>query len=244
MEVWGVFQRRFGILEPQPSSVSGVVSLWNRARFDGVCLEARGVVSSIASFVEQLGLANKLSKRLFRGDHEDPWARLGKRPPQFCVKLNTDGSVTQNRAYGGRLLRDSDGRLLFAFHKEFEDTDVLGAESLALLHGLRLCTGLVTGSLLVEVDSESLVHLLQAGGVSKWPLCNTLRNISGLLVSLSASISHVVREANSAADNLAGLRLASELYCTSHTQLLGQIRASIGLDSREFPFPRCRSVRG
>ena len=80
--------------------------------------------------------------------------------------------------------------------------------------------------------------------MSKWPLCNTLRNISGLLVSLSASISHVVREVNSAADNLTGLRLASELFCTSHTQLSGQIRASIGLDSREFSFPRCRSVRG
>ncbi|XP_027071842.1 uncharacterized protein [Coffea arabica] len=206
-EVWGIFQRRFGILEPQPFLVSGVFSLWfgsspaimrghirtiipilifwfiwksrNRARFDGICLEACGVVSSIASFVEQLGLANKLSKRLFRGDYEDPWAQLGvclarhievtvvswKRPPQFYVKLNTDGSVTQNRAYRGGLLRDSDGRLLFAFHKEFGDIDVLGTESLALLHGLRLCTGLVTGSLLVEVESKSLVRLLQAGGV-------------------------------------------------------------------------------
>ncbi|XP_027150239.1 uncharacterized protein LOC113750471 [Coffea eugenioides] len=165
-----------------------------------------------------------------------------KRPPRSSIKLNTDASVVLDQAYGGGLLRDSDGCLIFAFHKELGKLVVLEAKGLALLHGLRFCAGVVTGPLLVEVDSESLVRMLHSSGVAKWPLCTTLRRIRSLLDSLSASISHVVREANSAADKLAGLR--SELYCTLYSQLPRSVRTAVLLDSREFPFPRCRSVGG
>ena len=85
--------------------------------------------------------------------------------------------------------------------------------------------------------------MLNAGGVSKWPLCNTLRSIKTLLNALSASISHVVREANSSADKLVGLRLPSKLYYTSYPQLLGIVRASKTLDSREVFYLRWRFVR-
>nr|XP_027086420.1 uncharacterized protein LOC113708150 [Coffea arabica] len=277
--VWEFFQRRFGILEAQPSSLAARVLLWfssaspssrghirtivpvlilwflwktrNRA-----CFEAGGVVAMIEDFVEQLGVAKMLSRCHFRGDYEDKWARLGtletrrsevvvvswKRPPRFSVKLNTDASVVLDQAYGGGLLWDSDGCVIFAFHKELGKLDVLEAEGLALLHGLRYCEGVVSDPLLVEVDSESLVRMLHSNGVAKWPLCNTLRRIRSLLDTLSASLSHVVREANSAADKLAGLR--SELYCTAYSQLPRSVRTAVLLDSREFPFPRCRSVGG
>ncbi|XP_071902212.1 uncharacterized protein [Coffea arabica] len=184
------------------------------------------------------------------------WARLGvqvtrrtevvvvswKRPPRSSVKLNTDASVVLDQAYGGGLLRDSNGRVIFTFHKELGKMDVLESEGLALLHGLRLCAGVVTGPLLVEVDSESLVRMLHSSGVAKWPLYTMLRRIRSLLDSLSASISHVVREANAAADKLAGLR--SALYCTSYSQLPRSVRTAVLLNSREFPFPRCRSIEG
>ena len=112
--------------------------------------------------------------------------------------------------------------------------DVLLAESSSLLHGLQLCKELVMEPLLVEVDSKSLVGLINAGATSRWPLCNTLRQIRELLSSFSASVTHVFREANSSADKLAGLRLSSELFCTSFQQLPNLVRASIVLDSREF----------
>ena len=75
-----------------------------------------------------------------------------KRPPSNYVKLNTNANVSQNRAYGDGLLRNSEGCLIFAFYKEFGEMDVLREESLSLLHGLRLCKEITKGSLLVEVD--------------------------------------------------------------------------------------------
>ena len=156
------------------------------------------------------------------------------RPPLHHVKLNTDASVAHKRAYGGGLLRDSDGHLIFAYYKEFGELDVLLAESASLLHGFQLCRDLATGPLLVEVDSKSLVDLLNTGATSRWPLCNTLRRIRALLSSLSATVSHIFREANASADALAGLRMSSELFCTSLPQLQHFVRATICLDSREF----------
>ena len=40
-------------------------------------------------------------------------------------KLSTDASVVNGRASGGRVMWDSDGRLTFAFYKEFGDVGVL-----------------------------------------------------------------------------------------------------------------------
>ena len=60
-------------------------------------------------------------------------------PAHSFVKLNTDSNVLQGHAYGGGLLRDHEGRLIFAYYKEFGEADVLMAESLSLLYGLRIC---------------------------------------------------------------------------------------------------------
>ena len=46
-----------------------------------------------------------------------------------------------------------EGRLIFAFYKEFGEVDVLIAESLSLLHGLQLCRNAQVQCLLVEVNS-------------------------------------------------------------------------------------------
>ena len=35
---------------------------------------------------------------------------------------------------------NTEGKLIFAFYKEFGEVDVLTTESLALLHGLQLCS--------------------------------------------------------------------------------------------------------
>nr|XP_027096084.1 uncharacterized protein LOC113715980 [Coffea arabica] len=234
-------------------TVVPIVILWflwkarNKALFEGEIFEARRVVSAVDEFVKQLGATARLSAAHFRGDMGDPWigrctrpvkrktaqAVSWSRPPWQHVKLNTDASVSNKRAYGGGLLRDSDGQLIFAYYKEFGELDVLLAESTSLLHGLQLCSDLAPGPLLVEVDSKSLVDLLNAGATSNWPLCNTLRRIRALLSSLSAAVSHIFREANASADALAGLRMPSELFCTSLPQLPRGVRARVCLDSRE-----------
>ncbi|XP_027102972.1 uncharacterized protein [Coffea arabica] len=158
-------------------TVVPLVILWflwkarNKALFEGEIFEAHRVVSLVDGFVKQLGAAKKLLACYFRGDIRDPRVGLStrpvkrktaqavswKRPPMHHVKLNMDASVSHKRAYRGGLLRDSDGRLIFAYYKEFGELDVLMAESSSLLHGLQLCRDLARGPLLVEIDFKSLV---------------------------------------------------------------------------------------
>nr|XP_027124110.1 uncharacterized protein LOC113740785 [Coffea arabica] len=208
--VWAFFRGRFGILRPnsQPKI---------RPVLRGLRWDPQGIISAVGSAVEQLGRAKVLSMAHFKGDSGDPWAHLATwrsqvmrhlviswlPSPEGVVKLNTDASVTRGRVSGGGLLRDHEGRLIFAFYKEFGEVDVLTAESSALLQGLLFCTGVRIQQLLVEVDSAGLVHLLDSGALAKWPLCRLIRQIRALLQSFNTTAKHIFREANSAADKLA-----------------------------------------
>ncbi|XP_027174456.1 uncharacterized protein LOC113774088 [Coffea eugenioides] len=146
-------------------------SLWklrNHARFENLAFSAQQVIVMVNVFVDQLGAARILNATHFRGDGNNPWAAwVGRqarrvecrtvswqRPSPHYYKLNTDASVYQGRASGGGLLRNMDGNLVFAFYKEFGESDVLMAESLSLMHDLLLCSERQAQNLLVEVDSE------------------------------------------------------------------------------------------
>lgn len=208
--------------------------------------------------MEQLRKAKVFSEYSFKCDCCDSWARFVQRPQRVVrgipvawrrpacpfVKLNTNVSVTQGRAYGGGLLRDHEGHLIFAFYKELGEIDVLLAKSLSLLHGLQLCKDKRVDNLLVEVDSENLVRLIADKSVSKWPFCNVLRGICTLLRGFSSSITHIFRKANSSVDKLAEMQSASDLFCTSLQELPGVRRATIRLDSLEYSFLCMQVARG
>ena len=138
-----------------------------------------------------------------------------RRPANPFVKLNTDASVLQGRAYGGGLLRDHKGRLIFVYYKEFGEANVVLVERFLLLYGLQICKNRMVDNLLVEVDSVSLVRLVTSKMVSKWPLCNVLRRIRALLWGFPLSVTHIFREANTSADRLVALRSSPHLFCTS-----------------------------
>ena len=64
-------------------------------------------------------------------------------------------------------------------------------ENLSLMHGLLLCHEKGCSHPLVEVDSEVLARMVCLGTLAKWPLCNVLRRIRGLLQELAAAVVHV-----------------------------------------------------
>ena len=104
----------------------------------------------MANFIEELGRARKLERAQFYGDLDSDWVSRAitstqtwqavvvtwVRPRAPWYKLNTVASVVNGRARGGEVLRDSKGRLVFAFYKEFGEKRVLQAEALAVLEGL------------------------------------------------------------------------------------------------------------
>ncbi|XP_071918763.1 uncharacterized protein [Coffea arabica] len=211
----------------------------------------------VESFVGHLGRAKVLTTAHFRGDSDDPWRALAtrrrskirflaiawRRPPLHCVKLNTDASICDGQGAGGGLLRDHESKIIFAFYNEFGEVDVLTAECLALLHGLRMCSVAFRERLLVEVNSNSLALLVSSRGSSQWPLCNFVRQIRHLVLSFSAAVRHTFREGNSAADRLAGSKLGRDWVTTSLANLPGEVRAAVLLDGRGFANVRVQRIR-
>ncbi|XP_071907829.1 uncharacterized protein [Coffea arabica] len=163
--------------------------------------------------------------------------------PEGAVKLNTDASMTREKISGGGLLLDHEGKLIFAFYKEFGDVNVLTTKSLALLHGLLFCDRGWVQRLLVEVDSAGLVQLLDSGALAKWPLCNSLWRIRGLLQSFNATAKHIFREANTAAYKLATMGSQDDFFSTSLQYLPREIMVTLLLDSRGVPVVRTQCRR-
>lgn len=104
------------------------------------------MIKQVDGCIQQLGAAGLFRGRHFEGDQDHPWSRLAKTGPgqwrvwsiawmllsPHMVKLNTDASVSPAGASGGGILRDHDGRLVFAFYKGFGYVTVVMVEALAL----------------------------------------------------------------------------------------------------------------
>nr|XP_027071695.1 uncharacterized protein LOC113696487 [Coffea arabica] len=226
--------------------------LWqgrNKARFEGQAFSARKVIIEVSNFLHDLGRAKKMDKTQFTGDRDCVWARFASdgarkrrpvvvawdRPPPLRYKLNTDASVVNGRASGGGVLRDSFGRVILAFYKEFGEKGVLQAEALAVLEGLLLCAAKGLRGILVEVDSAVLVSLVNSSAQGGWLLCNVLRRIRRLLDQVAMSFTHIFREANGVADRLAALQGGTTQVFESHLQLPREVRGCIAMDAAQIP---------
>lgn len=78
------------------------------------------------------------------------------------MKLNCDGSVNNlGRSVGsGGVLRDHDGRFIFAYSSRLEPCTVTEAELQEILQGIRLAWNNGYRHLIVETDSSAAVDLL------------------------------------------------------------------------------------
>ncbi|XP_027158365.1 uncharacterized protein LOC113759984 [Coffea eugenioides] len=156
-------------------------------------------------------------------------------PPARQYKLNTDASVVNGKANGGGVLRDSHGRVIFAFYKEFGDKGVLHAEALAVLEGLLMCAIRGLRGVLVEVDSAVLVSLVKSSVLGGWLYCSVLRRIRRLLDQVAVSFRHIFREANGVADRLAALQGCPSKVFDSPQLLPREVRGCIAMDVAQVP---------
>nr|XP_027124187.1 uncharacterized protein LOC113740870 [Coffea arabica] len=233
-----------------------VASLWfiwrarNHAHFEGSRMSAERIIGQVGNLIEQLGDAQKLG-RAFRGDGDCVWAKgrqvvAGRspslvawvKPPTQYLKLNTDASVTSAGAFGGGVVRSSEGKVIFAFYKEFGEVSVVHAEALALLAGLHYCQERHFTGVRAESDSDTLVRMISSGALANWPLCNVLRKLRCLLANLGATVSHVYREANMVADAMASAQLGHEVVYNGEEAMPRRIKALLRLDRLAVPYVR------
>jgi len=117
------------------------------------------------------------------------------------TKLNFDGSLQGALAAGGFILRDWRGALLLAGASHYGNTSVAMAESRALWEGIQAALTAGYTSFDIEGDNALVIAAVKNDGGLPWRITTVISDIRHLLLQApSATLTHVYREANLAAD--------------------------------------------
>ncbi|XP_004306218.1 PREDICTED: putative ribonuclease H protein At1g65750-like [Fragaria vesca subsp. vesca] len=133
----------------------------------------------------------------------------------YFVKINFDGSVKTNYAICGFMLRDANGRLVFAAYNRIGRSSVPIAEVVALRDGLLKAKEKRLTNVKVEGDSKLMIDAVNDRFEPPWRLIKLVDDIRTLATSLDSIIfTHVFTEANFVVDVITNLGHAcdSPLY--------------------------------
>ncbi|XP_077231510.1 uncharacterized protein LOC143864473 [Tasmannia lanceolata] len=133
-------------------------------------------------------------------------------PPKFCrwippdsifLKPNSDASLVKGQGSLGGLIRNHLGEVFGMFSINTDPEPIHQLELEAIFHGTQLVRHLNLLNLWLESDSSHAVNIIKGSQKCPWQKLATLARIRSNLSDLEAwKISHVWREANSAADIL------------------------------------------
>ncbi|CAN1142651.1 Putative ribonuclease H protein At1g65750 [Linum perenne] len=124
------------------------------------------------------------------------------------VVLNTDGSVLADRskAAAGGLIRNADGRCLYAFSINLGRCSIMRAELRGLIEGLKRAWESGFRRVDARVDSQAILSLIRGDNLTDHPHGVEVAALRELIErDWEVTISHTYREGNSAADYLADL---------------------------------------
>ncbi|CAN1750621.1 Putative ribonuclease H protein At1g65750 [Linum perenne] len=124
------------------------------------------------------------------------------------VVLNTDGSVKKDcsKAAAGGLIRDANGRCLYAFCFNLGRCSIMRAELRGVIEGLRMAWEEGFRKVKARVDSQAILSLIWGDTSADHPFAIETAALRELLErDWEVTITHTYREGNSAADYLASL---------------------------------------
>lgn len=113
-------------------------------------------------------------------------------------KLNTDGSMINNKILGGGVIRDSKGEVVVAYTANGEQGNAFDAEVFAFLHGIRLATDMKIIDIIVEKNSKDLVDTYQNKYKFRWSAAHYLKEAVDTMSYIN--INYVPQEQNRVAD--------------------------------------------
>ncbi|KAJ1427514.1 Ribonuclease H domain [Sesbania bispinosa] len=120
------------------------------------------------------------------------------------VAPNTDGSVMNNRAGFGGLIRNMNGDWVMGFFGYLGEEDVLMAELTAILRGLHLCWDNDIRNVKCMSDSQTTVSLIKKDVSHFRKYACLVKEIRSLIArEWTASVIHRLREGNMCANLLA-----------------------------------------
>lgn len=127
------------------------------------------------------------------------------KPLASWLKLNIDGSCNGNPSScrGGGIIKDSNGNLMIAYFKKFENGMNNGAKLRAFINRIWLCKDLGFDNIMIETDSGLVVDCLQKNSCSIWYLWDYWERLEEVLQGMNFTIRHQYREGNQTANFLA-----------------------------------------
>lgn len=122
------------------------------------------------------------------------------------IKLNTDAFICPSNhfAFGGGIIRDSNGTWLLGFTMQFGKSTILMAELKAIFHGIRLVKQRCFRRVVVENDNMEVVNMLNGLTLVHGCYSSIIQAIRGLIEQGDCfSFFYGARETNVCADHLA-----------------------------------------
>ena len=127
-------------------------------------------------------------------------------PPPGWHKLNFDGAARGNPGVSGIgcIINDEDGRWVAKFSSPLPPVSNNVAELEALEKGLQLCRKLGLPRVFIEGDSQIILNAIRQKKTPNWVLNSKLQEVLLIMSNFEdIFISHIYREGNSLADELA-----------------------------------------
>ncbi|XP_077234746.1 uncharacterized protein LOC143876958 [Tasmannia lanceolata] len=125
-------------------------------------------------------------------------------PPSLDeLKINVDASLDDDGGGIGGLIRDNSGSCISLFLQNVNKEEIFELELFAIEKGIQLASTLSARNIWVESDSKFAVDILNGSLAIPWRQTMRIRRIKfALCAFIHHKITHIWREANSAADYL------------------------------------------
>ncbi|GKV47795.1 hypothetical protein SLEP1_g54657 [Rubroshorea leprosula] len=224
--------------------LSIIWQLWkcrNRFIFNGEHIPAAALCDKICDYAQDTYKA--MVCNIFVSMREPRWICWYPLDPPF-YKLNTDGSRIQDTGFAsaGRVLRDQSGVFIQCYSVNIGLVSIFLAELWGCREGLILCKNKGLKHVVVEMDSLSAVQVINGQKEQDSLSAVLVFDIRRLRFEFdSIIIQHTPREANSAADFLAGIGHSLPIGTTVFDSPPPRLNAFLERDM--LGFPSCTASR-
>ena len=128
----------------------------------------------------------------------------------FWIKINTYGVAVKNpeKAAAGGIFRNSEGFCLGGFSQFLGNGNALYAELFAAMNAIELASSMGFSNVWLESDSQLVILAFKFISIVPWGLRNRWENCLKLTHNMRLCATHIYREGNTCADNLANFGLS------------------------------------
>ncbi|CAJ2673343.1 unnamed protein product [Trifolium pratense] len=131
-------------------------------------------------------------------------------PSHGWIKCNTDGAATLVTSSCGGIFRNYLADLVCCFAQNTSQGSAFYAELCGAMSAIEIAHRFHWHQLWIETDSSLMVKAFKNDALIPWKLRNRWSNCNCLLRNMNVIVSHVFREGNTCADNLARIGLNLE----------------------------------